>query len=173
MKYRYPFTNEIVFSLVMQNPKFCQGILQMIFPGRPISEVKLHDKQIEVEKSVAVGVESRKVRLDVLFEDDNAWYDIEMQVRNEKIIPKRRRYSHGVIDVNQLKPGQDFDELNASYVIFLCCFDPCGRGDAVYSFMTYDPEKNLSLGDERYTILLNSKADCSVTPEPLRWLVTL
>ena len=75
MKYRYPFTNEIVFSLVMQNPKFCQGILQMIFPGRPISEVKLHDKQIEVEKSVAVGVESRKVRLDVLFEDDNAWYE--------------------------------------------------------------------------------------------------
>ena len=170
MKYRYPFTNEIVFSLVMQNPRFCRGILQLIFPERSIREVKLHDLKIEAEKSVIVGIESKKIRLDVLFEGDNEWYDIEMQVRNEKNIPKRSRYSHGIMDVYQLDPGQDYNELKTGYVIFLCCFDPFDRGDAVYNFQMLDREKDLSLGDEQYTILLNSKADRSATPEPLQAL---
>ena len=170
MKYRYPFTNEIVFSLVMQNPEFCRSVLQRIFPDRSIREVKLHDPQLAAEKSVIVGIESKRIRLDVLFEDANEWYDIEMQVRNEKNIPKRSRYSHSIMDVYQLSPGQDYNELKAGYVIFLCCFDPFDRADAIYSFQMFDREKGLYLGDGSYTILLNSKADRSVTPEPLQAL---
>lgn len=88
----------------------------------------------------------------------------------EKNIPKRSRYSHGITDVSTLKPGQEFNELKASYVIFLCRFDPFGHGDSVYSFQMHDEQKHLSLGDESYTIILNSRADESRTPKPLREL---
>jgi len=63
------------------------------------------------------------------------------------------------MDVNQLKAGQDFNELKASYVIFLCRFDPFDRGDAVYRFSMFDEEKRLPLGDDSYTIILNSRAE--------------
>ncbi len=170
MKYKYPFTNEIVFSLVMQNKEICKGLLELIFPERKIRDLRLHESHVDVEKMIIVGVEARKVRLDVLFEDSDAWYDIEMQSRDERNIPKRTRYSHGITDVNTLRPGQEFNELKASYVIFLCRFDPFGYGEAVYRFQMYDEQKHLSLGDESYTIILNSKADESRTDQSLREL---
>ena len=167
MKYRYPFTNEIVFALVMQDKEICRGFLQLIFPEKKIRDLKLHEAHVDVEKTIIVGLESRKVRFDVLFEDSTEWYDIEMQCRNEHNIPKRSRYSHGIMDVNMLKPGQDFNELKASYVIFLCCFDPIGNGDAVYKFSMKADETYLPLNDESYTIMLNSQAEPARTPEPL------
>lgn len=170
MKYRYPFTNEIVFALVMQDEEICRGLLQLIFPDRKINKLKLHEPGIDIEKTIIVGIESRKVRLDVLFEGSREWYDIEMQCRNEHNVPKRSRYSHGIIDVNMLKPGHDFNELKSSYVIFLCCFDPFGQGEAAYQFRMTDAKIGLPLGDDSYTIILNSKAEEERTPEPLREL---
>ena len=37
-------------------------------------------------------MESKSIRLDVLFEDERGWYDIEMQVENRENLPKRSRY---------------------------------------------------------------------------------
>ena len=170
MKYKYPFTNTLTFALVMEDPKLSRGLLQLIFPEREIREVKLHEATVETEKTVIAGIELRKVRLDVLFEDSNEWYDIEMQSRNEHNIPKRSRYAHGIMDVHHLKVSRDFNDLKSSYVIFLCCFDPFDRGDAVYNFGMIDEEKNLPLGDENYTIVLNSKTKDPRIPEALRQL---
>ena len=89
MKYRYPFTNHIVFALVMQDPKLCLGLLQKIFPDREIKEVRLHERDIETEATLMAGVEAHEVRLDVLFKDEDVWYDIEMQTENEKDIVER------------------------------------------------------------------------------------
>lgn len=146
MKYRYPFTNEIVFALVMQDEEICKGILELIFPERKVRELKLHKPRIDIEKTIIVGIESRKVRMDVLFEDSHEWFDIEMQCRNEHNIPKRCRYSHGIMDVNMLKPGQDYNELKSSYVIFLCCFDPFDTGEAVFLFQQPGYENQLATG---------------------------
>lgn len=176
MKYRYPFTNSIVFSLVMRDPSLCRDLLQLILPERQVQEVRLHEDYLEsasaeTERTVIVGVDSRSVRLDVLFTDSTAWYDIEMQVQNKGNIPKRVRYTHSAVDTNILEPGQDYNMLKPGYVIFLCCFDCFGRGEAVYRFLRYDEEKCLPLGDESYTIILNSKAgDREDTPQPLREL---
>ncbi len=170
MNYRYPFTNAIVFALVMKDSNLCKGLLQMIFPDREIQEVRQHETCLETEHSVIVGIESRKVRLDVLFKDNQAWYDIEMQVRDEKNLPKRSRYAHAVLDVDDLKPGEDFNSLKPSYVIFLCCFDPFEQGLPVYSFRMLEEKIHLSLEDETYTIILNSRADEERTPNSLKAL---
>ena len=170
MKYKYPFTNALTFALVMEDPKLSRGLLQLIFPDREIREVKPHETTVETEKTVIAGIELRKVRLDVLFEDSDEWYDIEMQSRNEHNIPKRSRYAHGIMDVQHLKISRDFNDLKSSYVIFLCCFDPFNHGDAAYRFEMLDKKNNLPLGDGTYTIILNSKAKDPQTPETLRQL---
>ena len=176
MKYQYPFTNHIIFALVMRDPEICKGMLQLFFPDREIAEVQLHEDQLtaeesDVEKTLILGPESRNVRLDVLFTDSKAWYDIEMQIRNEGNVPKRTRYAHAALDVDILKPGQDYSELKPGYVIFLCCFDCFGEDRPIYRFSMREDEMSLPLGDETYTIIVNSKASGSVpVPEPLQEL---
>ena len=174
MKYQYPFTNYIVFALVMRDPEICRGLLQLLFPDREIEKVKLHESMIieeesDVEKMIILGPQSHSVRVDVLFTDSTAWYDIEMQVQDKKNLPKRTRYSHAAMDVDTLEPGKDYDTLKPGYVIFLCCFDCFGRGYPIYQFAMWDEEKSLPLGDGTYTIIVNSKAAGSV-PVPLEEL---
>ena len=158
MKYKYPFTNHIVFPLVMKNCQLCRGLLQLIFPDREIKNVRLHQDYVNIEQTIIAAIESHQVRLDVLFTDSTDWYDIEMQVRNEEDLPKRSRYSHAMIDTDLLHPGQPYNDLPPVYVIFLCGFDRFGKDKAVYRFsMLEEEENNLPLRDENYTIILNSK----------------
>ena len=169
-KYRYPFTNELTFALVMQDPDLCKGFLQKVFPDREITMVKPHNDPAQIEKTIIADPGAKKVRLDVMFKDDSSIYDIEMQVKNEGNLPKRVRYSHGIIDVDELQPGEDYNELKPAYVIFLCCFDLYGQGKPVYNFLRYDPANKLPLGDESYTIILNSKAKEESVPVSLKSL---
>ncbi|MBQ9707695.1 MAG: Rpn family recombination-promoting nuclease/putative transposase [Firmicutes bacterium] len=168
MKYRYPFTNSIVFSLVMRNPEICKGLLQRIISDREIRAVRLHENDPGTEITLIASLEAKQVRFDVLFKDNDAWYDIEMQVAERDDLPKRSRYYHAMMDIEELRRGQTYDELKANYVIFLCCFDPFGKGAGEYRFEMTDPTTGLSCGEERYTIILNSTAEEDRTPEPLR-----
>ena len=60
----------------------------------------------------------KSVRLDVLFEGDQSWYDIEFQSENTDDIPKRSRYYHSMIDTHILEPGEAYAKLRPCYVIF-------------------------------------------------------
>ena len=44
-------------------------------------------------------------------------FDVEIQQDNEGASPKRARYHSGLMDMNTLNPGQDFEELPESYVL--------------------------------------------------------
>ena len=46
-------------------------------------------------------------------------FDVEIQQDNEGASPERARYRRGLMDMNTLNPGQDFEELPESYVIFI------------------------------------------------------
>ena len=63
-----------------------------------------------------------------------------------------------MIDTKLHRRGQYYSELRPCYVIFLCCFDLFGQDEPVYEFEYYDVKKSLRLGDESYTIFLNSKS---------------
>ena len=158
----YPYTNERVFPIIMQDPDKCRALLERIFPGRKIRNLKLHGKPIDCsstpEKTVIASVKGHGVRFDVLFEDVDAWYDIELQVTDHKDINKRSRYYHSMMDSEYLKKGKKYLSLNTHYVIFICTFDPMGYGLPMYRFMMYDGKNNLPLGDESYTIILNTSA---------------
>ncbi len=56
--------------------------------------------RVEVEKTILNGSFYKSIQLNVLFEDDTAWYDLEMQVADSDSIPKRRRYYHSMIDID-------------------------------------------------------------------------
>ena len=100
----------------------------------------------------------RSVRLDIYASDEvQVEYDIEMQNEDEHNLPKRSRYYQGEMDITSLKPGEDFKSLRPCFIIFICTFDPFGKGLYRYTFENKCLETELSLGDEVQKIFLNTK----------------
>ena len=169
-KIKYPFSNQLIFALVMENENLCKELLERIFQGQHIKEVKILDRvSTKSEASIVTGVTSKSVRMDVLFEDKTSWFNIEMQVENRKDLPFRSRYYSAALDVKNLKKGAEYTSLNPSYIIFICQFDYFGIDEAVYFFQRMDPQKSLPLGDDSYIIIINTRCRHKV-PESLKAL---
>ena len=165
----YPFSKQLMFAKVMEDKELCRDMLGIIFPDRKVKDIIVHKREISVsEATVITGMESKSIRLDVLFEDDDGWYDIEMQVENRENLPKRSRYYGAAIDVNKLKKGRNYNELMPSYIIFICLYDEMKIDEPVYSFRMFDEKYCIPLNDERYTIILNASCSVGKVPERLR-----
>ena len=63
----------------------------------------------------------------------------------------------GLMDMNTLNPGQDFDELPESYVIFITRDDILGYGLPIYHIDKQIKEVGESFQDEAHIIYVNSR----------------
>ncbi|MDE6064855.1 MAG: hypothetical protein K2G20_09795, partial [Lachnospiraceae bacterium] len=61
------------------------------------------------------------------------------------------------MDLSSLKPGQDFKELKPSVIVFICSFDPFGKGLYRYTFEPRCLEADFPLEDGTRRIFLNTK----------------
>ncbi len=117
---KFPFSNQTIFAMVMNDEGRCKAFLEKIFPDKKVSEIKLSQNSFveedagaraEAEKMILNTPFHKSVRLDVLFEGDQSWYDIEFQSENTDDIPKRSRYYHSMIDTHILEPGEAYARL--------------------------------------------------------------
>ena len=191
---KYTFSNRIMFAIVMQDEEICAEFIERLFPGKkvrkirftkPDMEIGLPDDELvsrglsevlrasaETEKSIINGITAKSVRLDVLFEDSDTLYDIEMQVAGDEELPKRSRYYHSSMGVHALKAGQSYNVLKRSYVIFNFKYDPFDMGESVYEFEMYDRKHKLQLKDEVYTVVINTKCPRSKIPSEIESFCT-
>ena len=80
-----------------------------------------------------------------------------MQNTDEKNLPQRSRYHQAEMDLSSLKPGQDFKELKPSVIVFICSFDPFGKGLYRYTFEPRCLEADFPWGDGTRRIFLSTK----------------
>ena len=81
-----------------------------------------------------------------------------MQASNKYNLPKRIRYYQSILDVSILKPSEDYNKLNKTFVIFICNYDPFGADQLIYTFENVCKEvPGLRLDDEAYKMILNTK----------------
>ena len=93
-------------------------------------------------------------------DEEGRVYDIEMQCTNSprNDLAKRSRFYQSLIDGELLDKGKPYEELNPSYVIFICTFDPFHRNLPIYTFTHCCQEDNrVKLKDEETRMFLNSK----------------
>jgi len=118
---------------------------------------------LETEKSMDARYQGKGIRMDVYVRDDAATvYNIEMQVRmlEGESLFKRTRYYQSMIDADLLAAGADYDDLNKTVIIFICPFDPFGKGRHIYTFRNLCVEdKKLELSDGAIKIFLYSDGD--------------
>ena len=153
----YGFTNDEIFGSIMQNKRFCKAIIQAALPDVNVVSVESIDAQKELgTKSDKI---SKSVRLDIAVKDKAGnLYDVEMQVNNNHDIGPRMRYYQSSMDRDTLDRGEPYTSLSRTYLIFLCAFDPFGKGKLRYSFHLYDDEdKNIQLKNNTENIIINSK----------------
>jgi len=153
---RLTIRDNYLFSKTMEfAPDLCRRLLEMIL------RVKITGLSwLEREKSLEERSDARGIRLDVYVEEQgrNRVFDVEMQMSNKRNLAKRIRYYQGMIDLDRLKRGQDFDTLGESYIIFICPFDFFGKGRHLYTFReTCDQDATLKLNDGTAKVFLNTK----------------
>ncbi len=114
------FTDNFMFcKVVTTNPELCRHMLELIL-GKKIKRVDIKAS----EKVMDVTAGAKSIRLDVYLDDDaGTVYDLEMQTSGNKNLPRRMRYYQGVIDLNLIEKGDDYDQLPESILVFICTFD--------------------------------------------------
>ena len=127
----YPFTNDEIFKVVMQDESIAREIIGVIL-GKKVAKIKNYSTQ----KDKKFQKLARGVRFDLYFEDDDTAYEVETQNSPCIDMGRRCRFYQGMIDVDLLQEGEGFDQLKDSYIIFLCAYDPFKQGKPVYTFET-------------------------------------
>ena len=141
-----------LFAAVMSSAEICRLVLQILL-GKPIDSVTVNAEQFLLFSS-----DCRSIRLDIYADDmDGNHYNVEMQGENEGNLPQRSRFHQAEMDVLELEPGEDFRMLEPNYVIFICCFDPFGKGLFRYTFTNRCEEVEMRLGDGTMKVFLNTK----------------
>ena len=146
-------SNDFMFSKVMRDKEICRETLEILL-DKKIGEITYIDNQ----KTIDINYDAKSVRLDVYVEEENRIYNIEMQVVNKKDLAKRSRYYQGMIDLNAIEKGEIYRDLKESIVIFICKFDPFGKGLSKYTFENICNEnKELYLKDGTSKVFFNTK----------------
>lgn len=158
------FSNDFIFAKVMLNPELCKGVLERLL------RIKIHHLEyLEEQKVIDIAKDSKSIRLDVYVADEKGTiFNIEMQVINTKNIPKRTRFYQSMIDLNSLEKGMNYAELPQSFVIFICKFDPFGKGLYKYTFVnTCKEDSSLTLEDSTTKLFFNSTGKITDTDPDL------
>lgn len=156
--------NRFLFAKVMGKEENALPLLQRLFPELHITSIQY----VESEKTQEGSADSKSVRYDVYIRDsERRAFTLEMQVARKENLPMRSRYYSDMIDEDLLKQGQDYEELQPSYVIFICPFDLFGKGLRCYTFFnTCAEDPQIVLGDGAFKVFLNTKGTCgNISPE--------
>ena len=147
--------DDFMFCKVMQNEGLCKTLIEMI-----LSDTIGKITYISIQHNLKNYEQAKSVRFDVLVQAENGkFYDVEMQVSNERNIPKRMRFYQAAIDISFLDKGNSYNSLNDSFIIFICTFDAIGKNRPIYTFENLCIEdKNTPLQDGTRKVIINAEA---------------
>ena len=144
-----------MFAATMSDEEQCKAFLEIVL------EMEIAQVSVSTEKTIAYHPEYHGIRLDVLAVEEgiNRRFNVEMQVKDKKNLPKRSRYYHSQLDMDALLTGVDYNHLPDTYVIFICDYDPFGDRLYRYTICNHCKENDKDVDDGDYTIWLSSKGN--------------
>lgn len=161
LEQRYIRYKDIIKEFTIMNDIFMRNVLKkqecVEYILRTIMEMKdLRILNHIVQKDYK-NLQGRSAILDCVARDDkDKRYNVEIQQATEGASPKRARYHSGLLDMNTLNPGQDYEELPDSYVIFITRDDVLGEGLPIYHADRIIREVGETFGDGLHIIYVNS-----------------
>ena len=148
----FTLMSDIFMRNVFKKRECLEYVLQVIMKKKDLHVI---DQIIQKDYK---NLQGRSAVMDCVAKDSTGkQFDVEIQQDNEEASPKRARYHSGLMDMNTLNPGQDFEKLPESYVIFITRDDILGYGLPIYHIDRQIKELEEAFQDEAHIIYVNSK----------------
>ena len=148
----FTLMSDIFMRNVFKKRECLEYVLQVIMKKKDLHVI---DQIIQKDYK---NLQGRSAVMDCVARDSTGkQFDVEIQQDNEGASPKRARYHSGLMDMNTLNPGQDFEKLPESYVIFITRDDILGYGLPIYHIDRQIKELNEAFQDEAHIIYVNSR----------------
>ena len=127
-------------------------ILQVIMNKK---ELKVIDQTLQKDYK---NLQGRSAILDCVAKDaENNFFNVEIQGENDGASPKRARYHCGLLDMNLLNPGEPFDSLPETYIIFITKNDVLGYNLPINHIRRRSNETGEIFEDGQHILYVNSK----------------
>lgn len=161
LEQRYIRYKDVIKELTIMNDIFMRNVLKKRECAEYILRIIMEMKNLQVVDHIVQkdykNLQGRSAILDCVARDNkDKRYNVEIQQESEGASPKRARYHSGLLDMNTLNPGQDYEELPESYVIFITRDDVQGKGLPVYHADRVIEETGETFGDGSHIIYVNS-----------------
>ena len=137
---------------VLKNPKCTEEVLRIILNK---DQLKVVDQRLQADYK---NLQGRSAILDcVAVDSDHNLYNVEIQQKREGASPKRARYHSGLLDMNFLEPGEVYQKLPTTYVIFITETDALGYHLPIYHISRKIRENGRDFPDSAHIIYVDSK----------------
>ena len=162
LEIRYERYRGILKNLTLMSDVFMRNVFKERACTEYVLQVIMGRKDLRVTAQVLQkdykNLQGRSAILDCVVQDgDGRQFDVEIQQDAEGASPKRARYHSGLMDMNTLKAGEDFDRLPETHVIFITRDDVLGYGLPIYHIERRIKETDSAFRDEAYIIYVNSR----------------
>ena len=148
----YTIMDDIFMRNVFKKKECVEYILQVVMSKK---ELQVIDHVLQKDYK---NLQGRSAVLDCVAKDElNSQFNIEIQGENEGASPKRARYHSGLLDMNTLNPGEPFEKLPETYVIFITRNDILGYNRPICHINRKVEEENEPFEDREHIIYVNSK----------------
>lgn len=139
-------------SKVFEDKACSQFLLQII-----LNRKDLHVQKVHAQHDVK-NLQGRSIRLDIIAIDGNGRvYNIEIQRSDRGASIKRARYNSSLLDANVTEPGEAYEKLAETYVIFITEKDVLRAGLPIYHVDRTIQETGTLFGDEAHILYVNSQ----------------
>lgn len=146
---------------------FDDDLMSMVFDGNTEATellLKIILKKDDIQVISVVGqrelqspvIGGRDIRLDILAKDSTGkHYNVEVQKKPEGAHIRRARFNSSMMDSRMLKAGQEFSELQDSYMVFITQTDIFGYGIPIYTINRHFEEIDGVFDDGSHIVYVN------------------
>ena len=148
----FTIMNDIFMRNVLKEISCTEYILQVIMNR---TDIKVIDQTLQKDYK---NLQGRSAILDCVARDaENNFFNVEIQGENDGASPKRARYHCGLLDMNLLNPGEPFDSLPETYIIFITKNDVLGYNRPISHIQRRINETEDIFQDGQHILYVNSK----------------
>ena len=146
--------HDILMTRVFNKDKaLVQYVLSIILNRKDLTVL-----ETEVQKELFTNREGKSIRLDIFAKDnENTYYDIEIQRIQDNFSFKRMYYYQSIIAANTLHPGDDYNKLPKTILIFILGYDHFKDGLPYHHFTIHDETSNKIHNEATEWYILNQK----------------
>lgn len=145
------YLDDDFFNACLQdNPDAALLILRIVMRKKDLVFVK----KSETQKTIK-ALAHKSIRLDLYAESEKKRYDVEIQRSERGAGAHRARYYSSLMDANISMPGEDYDILPDTYVIFITEKDVFDEGKPYYEIDRMIQESGREFGDGSHILYVN------------------